>query len=630
MTELEQITDPFSIEFMQASTEKSLEIAHQLKENLVNVRQRVARPKTERVKFYLSRELKKRIKHLISLERQDSPVREVGQALLNKKYIDKDSINYLGLSNDDFTKISYVNKERYDKIKDKTFEQKFIVPGTRLLYEFDCITRGTHRDENGVLTFGNFTKTIRHHYVFTKKQVSEDLQLTRIKTPRELVEYPDGSKEMLYDYDYQLPKDTNMRIQTKHGMIVIIDGYFLPNRNYDNFSTKLDNLKIARLDSVWDPDQRFHSSVQKVLTKVFPTEFSASAINFFAAAFYRTVVFKDPSYTVKILEGEEIIEGYYEGNYLTENKSNLWQSCMRYHMCQYYFRIYTDYPDMVKLAVLYRHGQVAARCLLWNVKGEKYFDRVYSYNSEAESMLTASVRGLEYKMLREFYGGQIQKLEIDFPLSELRTMDAFPYMDSFQYYNVDTEQLTNYEPISSEFYRFDQTDGEYSCPTEECETFECAHCDSEFNTDEDFHLITLGRRTNYSVCDECAVYSSTLDETMLADYATYCDFTGDYFLEDDFIELVDGRSCWSQNPRVKEYENDMGYFLIDKHDSYMHDGLYYHPEDIVLNDLLANLENSENSENLENLEENEQNKENEQNENANNNTHNHPSYEAIG
>ena len=614
MAELEQITDPFSVEFMQASTEKSLEIANQLKENLVNVRQRVARPKTERVRFYLSRELKKRIKHLISLESENSPVREIGQALLNKKYIEKDAINYLGLSNDDFTKISYVNKERYDKIKDKTFEQKFLVAGSRLLYEFDCPVKGTFRDEEGALIFGNYIQTIRHYYMFTRRQIPEEIQLTRVKTPRELIEHPDGSKEMLYDYDYQIPKDKTMRIYTRNGTIAIENGQFLSYHTTDKFIAKLDKLKTIKLDSVWDSDQRFHSSVQKVLTKVFPTEFSASAINFFAAAFYRTVVFKDPSYSVKILQGEEIIDGYYEGNYVRENNSNLWQSCMRYFGCKHYFQIYTGYPNMVRLAVLYRHNQVAARCLLWNVNEEKYFDRIYSYNSEAESMLTAAVSGLGYKMLREFYGGQVQKLEIDFPASEFRTISQFPYMDSFQYYNLDEEKLTNFEPTGF-YYQFNHTDGNFSSPhgDDEYDTYCCNNCGAEYDSEEDFQLITLGRREGQSVCSDCSVYSGVLDETLLDTDAIHCDITLDYFPEDQFIELIDGRSCWMDNENVRCYENSMGYFLINEHDYQIHEGLYYHPEDTVLHELLAKLE--ENEENQE-IEQNQQNQENEENENT--------------
>lgn len=575
MPEIEQITDPFSMEFMELSAEKSTEIAHQLRENLVNVRQRSARPKIDRVKFYLSRDFKKRLKHLINLESENSPVRLIGTALLNKKYIEKDSINYLGLSNDDFTKISYLNKERYEKIKDKTFEDYYIIQGTKILFTLDRKNAYGTYEEEGELKYGLHTKTIYGNAVFTKHSLKAPIKMAKTKIPKELITHEDGSREMLYDYKFNIPIDLHEAIYSKWGAIIVKDGTVIPSVGYESFKYKLNNLKQVITPSVWDPEQRFHSSVQKVLNKVFPTEFSERDKNLFAAAYYRTVIFEDPSYEMKIVEGNAIRDGYHQENYLPNNSSNLWNSCMKHDYCQDYLEIYVEYPEMVKMAVLYKNGMVAARSLLWNIDGKTYFDRVYSYNSVAESLITNSLLSQDYIMLREFHGSQIKSLSIPFSYSNLTQIEYFPYIDSFQYYSVDDELLTNYEP-DGEFWQFNQIDGSYS--TNEQDTFSCDCCGDE-TCQEDLSEITLGRYRGQYGCNDCVVYSDPIDETMLRQDCTYCEYTEAYFQDNRFTTLHDGTKCWDDNDDLTEYENNYGYFVIGYHEYTEINGEYYHPED---------------------------------------------------
>jgi len=582
MPEIEQIMDPLGMEFMQVSSEKSAEVAHQIRENRVNVRQRVARTKTEKVRFYLSRDFKKRLKHLINLESEDSPTRLIGMALLNKKYIEKDSINYLGLSNDDFTKISYLNTERYEKIKDKVFEEYYIIQGTKILFTFiQDNVYGTYED-NGELFYGLHKKTVYSQAVFTKYSLKEPIKMVKTKIPRELVTYEDGSKEMLYDYQFNIPKELNLVLYARQTGIIIREGEVSPYVKGENFSYKLHNLKKIVTPSLWDPEQRFHSSIQKVLNKVFPTEFSDRDKNIFAASYYRTVIFEDPSYELKIVEGDAIREAYLFNSYLPHNQSNLWNSCMRYDSCQPYFKLYTDYPEMIKMAVLYKHDRVAARSLIWIIDNKKYFDRVYSYNSMAESLITNSLTSRDYNMLREFHGGQLKHLDIPFEYSKISKIDFFPYLDSFQYYSVDDEMLTNYEP-QGEYWRFNQIDG--TRETLNDEEYSCDHCGDTVPCSEDLSEITRGRYRNQYACSDCCVYSEALDETFLTSDAIYCEYTESHIPEDLCVTLIDGSKCWEGHSDLMSYENDYGYFLTEYHEYTEIDGDYYHPEDPKLHEL---------------------------------------------
>ena len=581
MPEIEQITDPFSLEFMELSAEKSTEIAHQLKENLVNVRQRSARTKTERVKFYLSRDFKKRLKHLINLESEDSPTRIIGTALLNKKYIEKDSINYLGLSNDDFTKISYVNTERYEKIKDRTFEDYYIIHGTKILFTLARKNAYGTYEEDGELKYGLHTKTTYGSAVFTKHATKDPIKLVKTKIPRELVTHEDGSKEMLYDYEFKLPTELHLTLYSKSGGIIVKDGIVSPYVGYESFKHRLHNLKRVVTPSIWDPEQRFHSSVQKVLNKVFPIEFSERDKNLFAASYYRTVIFEDPSYEMKIIEGNDIKEAYLSTSYLPCNHSNLWNSCMRHSHCEDYFEIYTDYPEIVKMAVLYKHGKVAARSLIWTVDGKKYFDRVYSYHSMAESLITQSLLSRDCIMLREFHGGQKDSLSIPFSYSKIDNISYFPYLDSFQYYSIDEEALTNYEP-DGEFLQFCEIDGSYR--NNKVDEYCCDHCGDEVLSEE-LSEITLGRYRGQHACNNCAAYSEQIDETMLRTESTYCEYSEAYFPNHMFTTLRDGTQCWDGNADLIQYENDFGYFLTEHHEYTEINGEYYHPEDPKLEEL---------------------------------------------
>lgn len=78
----------------------------------------------------------------------------------------------------------------------------------------------------------------------------------------------------------------------------------------------------------------------------------------------------------EIVEGCDIPKYYNYNNYAMIGNSesgNLWNSCMRYDKCEYYFELY---KDNCKMVILKQKGtdKIYGRALLWNLKGDKTYD----------------------------------------------------------------------------------------------------------------------------------------------------------------------------------------------------------------------------------------------------------------
>jgi hypothetical protein len=615
MPNTELFCDPLGVDFInevqQPVRDKTLEEKLSLvTENLSN------RTRQKKVKFYSSLELRRRLQILISSNPDHDVVCRIARNLLDLKYVSPESINYLDLSNDDYTKISFMNQERYEKVKNDSFKTYYFTSRSRILCAHRGRVLGTHRDAEGNLYHGLGDKEICTSFYFNKNLVPEPIKLKTIKTVTGLKHHEDGTPEAICEYSYELPEDftvdylktsdlgSRYRFRIAQGKL-IPSGYGYENPDFD---WKLDNLKEVIRPSVWNPNLRFHSSIHKVLNKLFPTEYTEREKNMFAESYYRLVVIKDKSYSFSVVQGEAIKDAYLEDNYLRPiNGSTLWQSCMRYQQCQKYLEIYVDNPEIVSLAVLEKHGMVVARAIIWtSPDGKKHIDRIYTYNSEAEAIMTASIGTLGYSELRLFHGGQKYDLEIPLPYEKFLGYGYFPYIDSLKYYNLNNYKLQNHCENTSNYITFNETDGTHSDYDRDEEQFECDECGST-SSDADFLTeITAGRHRGNYACENCRVYSEELDADIATDYSYYCEYSESYFPQDDMVTLADGSRCWGAHNEIQSYENNYGFFLTgDNNFEYKeYDGLYYHPEDpafqALLDQIEENLQNQSNQTNQDN------------------------------
>lgn len=610
MPNTELFYDPLSADFI---TEVQQPIRDEsIEERLSLVTEHVPRRRrANRVKFYLSLDLRKRLQILVNKSEEGTPIIAIAKELLSTKYVDVNSINYLDLSNDDYTKISFLNKDRYEKIKDDVFSTYYITPQTKILAKYSASRTGTYKDAYGSLSFGQHNAEVLTFFNLTKRMVPTDVRMKSKKFVKAVETREDGSTEYIYDYTYEAPDNFNI------DRLYVTDGdynnrYFcfkdgkLENlhASFPDLSWKFEKLKQVIRPSVWNPEQRFHSSIHKVLNKLYPTQFTEREKNIFAEAYYKLIIIADKDYDFSIVKGEAIREAYLDKNYLHPiNNGTLWNSCMRYSHCQSYLDLYVNNPDIVSLAVLRKHNMVAARAIIWtDPSGNKHIDRIYIYDAKCEALISASLDTLGYKYVRGIHGDQKYDLTIPLEYAELMNCTKFPYVDSLKYYNIDTEELQNHPAGYVEYLEFNQTDGTYY--SSEGEDHECEFCQST-STDRDFLTeVTYGRHRGSYGCDDCTAYSDVLDVTLNSDYASYCDFCESWVPEGDMIELANGSLCYNGFVDLREYQNDYGFFVInDENFAYLEfDGDYYHPEDTSYLELISEQQIEENETNNDNQE----------------------------
>ena len=587
------ILDPFSDEFLTRVAEVTQQIAT-IEENELNQRS----PRKKRAvtpKFYLSKDLIKRLDKLKKAT-QDDDVIIVVDALLTKTRQEDSAINYLGLSRDDFSKISYMDTARVERFKDETFTNSYFKSGTKItinrtLRKWDYRT-GSHYEEDR----------------------SYSLKLTSSRVPKPI---PCTVSEDGY---YVIPDDVNLNIYSRTLIGNIRSHRLADGRNTLTFSNSLYNT--VRFDytiepvtvtesMLWNPDRRYHSSVGKVIRKVFGNLFSDNAICKFAEEYFKLIVVQDNNYDLIFAEGSDIRKYYHQENYLPLNSSPLWNSCMRYPQCQSFFSMYEQNPNCKLAVLLYKQKgttefKVAARALVWKNSKGNFIDRIYHHSNRAEAIMKNQLLSLGYKDMRVrragYYEGEMVEIEAEIMDDLIVKGASFPYVDSLRYYDYERKVLTPECP-SYNYASFTQTGGGFENKTEgNEETYCCDRCGEDVN-EEDLYYIELGRSRGQSLCSNCATWIDSRDCYVHEDDAV-CDIYDEYIYVENAIELCDGRFVHNDDSDLAEYENNYGYFItgVTDYDYVEIDSKYYHPEDPKLAELLAEQEEEQEEEQIEQIE----------------------------
>lgn len=510
-------------------------------------------PKTEekkvtKVKFVMHVALKKRLTAMLAREDLNEGARTVAEALMNLKKVDSTSINYLGLSKADYSKISYMDEKRTETYLNQTRTRTFIDSGT-------IAKQVVHRR-----TTSQVGQVIATKYEHT-------LKLTRrhIPVPVELSEI--SSKDIdvvLGGYSYHSTEDYNLRMsipiyrakdveniilvtsRSISGFTIPINplvhiGYEIPSegqRLYQFGHLEFENLKVVEESQIWNPDKRYHTSIGKIIRKVFKDRFSDREVTAFAEFYSRLVVVKADNKHFKIVEGEDIKTYYYEDNTLL--RGTLGNSCMRYRRCQDYLNIYTKTKDC-KLAVLIdtKSNLAVARALVWK---DKFLDRVYYANDLDLNIFRKYAEG---HGLENIY--QTSKtVSVEISNEDFLSFEVYPYIDSLYLYDVKKGVLTTHlESHSNPHYALRRTDGSsdsyHGAASIDGQTrYTCDCCDEEVT-----ELVSALNDRGYSedVCRDCCVvahpqYTRNFlvdTEDLIEDYFD----NSVYLFEHDAVEIHD-------------------------------------------------------------------------------------------
>ena len=205
----------------------------------------------------------------------------------------------------------------------------------------------------------------------------------------------------------------------------------------------------------------------------------------------------------KVVEGNDIKKYYHKSQYEGESGS-LGSSCMRYDRCQNYLGIYTN-NSQVSLLVLFAEDdetKITGRAILWEMDpyelSTKVMDRIYTIKTADEQLFKEWAIANKYWFKSkqdyseytdfEFHkeDGEVETRQGEFSVTLDNThpksgeYSAYPYMDSFKYYNVRKGILYTSSSFDYDYELTDTEGGNGSCS--ECGgrgEVECTRCDGD-------------------------------------------------------------------------------------------------------------------------------------------------------
>jgi len=565
------IDDPFSSEFMEEAN-NVMQTIHVSAASLPKRR-------VKQDKFVIHPDLKKR---LVKLHNTDvAPiVKEMIMRILTMKHVRGMGkyCNYLGLSQADFTKISYLDQDRKNRLEGQVVTQHIIKPGTQIvtyrkrsyvregydpIYK-ETLTLNSRHLNDLVYPIKEFVPTLRNYtYAFYTSDQHSNFRNAETKEGSLTVNIP------------HLEQDAaELRIQRSRTIgrneIVIGQQGIVSISTYNLIGVEFKNTETT-LKEVWNYKQRYHTSIGKIIRRLFGHEFCDNDITKFAEAYSGLITVANPYYDFTIVDGKQIAWAYHEDNYFAHSNS-LGNSCMRHSRCQNYFDIYVNFPDIVKLAILTRSGKVAARCLVWKTEDGWLYDRIYSTKLETEQLLRSTMENNNYKKVWQQCRPQIV---YDMNLSET---DYFPYMDTFSYYLPEDQKLANYLiDDTAPYYSLRSTSGSYeSCNNGQSDESEevCECCGNSINDGEGYRA-TIGRYEDYILCQDCEVYSNSMDATFSTNDAYVNTYEEDPILVVRAIRLSNNDWAYEYDDQLAQFENGFGWFIRDIHPHYRMDDVYY-------------------------------------------------------
>lgn len=563
--------DPFSMEFME--TAHTLQVSAESLAGLPKRRVRVVRDK-----FVLHKDLKTRLTRLLASNCSEQ-AKAVAEDILNLKYVPVEGkyCNYLGLSQADYTKISYLDKDREERLAGQETTMEMIRPGTVAKFYVQKSRRRSREQVSDDSTAQDMMM------VFTLKLTARHLgdrfypiDRTEEADVHFVQEFWDDSPTKNYSFSFKnthLSQEAgtlriqNSRTRGADGFTLTANGVILSGHNWERLlAVEFENTSLT-VKEVWNFKKRYHTSIGKIVRRLFADKYSDREVTAFAEAYASLITVANPLYDFAIIEGDDIKAAYHEDNYY-QRSGTLGNSCMRYHNCRNYFQIYTKYPEKVKMAVLKRVGKIAARCIMWNIEGKFMFDRIYYATDETHNLLKNTLIGAGYETLFQVSGNY--SLNID-----LTGINQFPYVDTLCNYDPHKMLLTN-QHLRDEYWQFRSTGGCFSSYNSN-NRLECCICGDEINEDDSTY-ITAGDHSDSYACSSCYIYCEADDSYVTIEDDTVETYNGETILTCRSLRL-NGEYAHINDEQLREYENGFGYFILDE-DFYFTDGSrFYHRND---------------------------------------------------
>lgn len=253
-----------------------------------------------------------------------------------------------------------------------------------------------------------------------------------------------------------------------------------------------------------------------------------------------------PHIEYQVVEGEDIIRYYAKSS--NENYDETY-SCMRNNPSDC-LRFYVD--NDIKLAVgLDSYGNLMSKCLLWDIGGEIYVDRIYEKAGDILSYIKSEydVAGTYPEDKHLLDGYKIYNVKYDYYNENI----LCPYLDTADYIGKKGDKyyliVGDYEDGYDSVFDVKNTSGWATG------LYACDSCGSYCHTDDLRYYDFIGEIC--LSCQENVVYVESIDDFRWADDCFYYERDGKYYELDDIVTTEEGEDV----PVQYTIEFDGKYFL---------------------------------------------------------------------
>lgn len=444
--------------------------------------------------------------------------------------MDASYINYLGISVDDPTKISYITQERVDRASDEGNFQRIWEDSN---YRF--------HSKAGKIARKVLSNIYLHYYA---ERVEEDGRTVRTRTTT-----PENAllKRLLAELDTD--ENRNHMVYTQETL-----GDVFSEQEYDTFNTlfRLEGFRQGDASEVifvkghWIAEL-YHEKNYAALSG----SLGNSCMRYDRTNKFLDIYVKNPSIcSLAVILNEE---GKVQARAIvwTTNEGN-----------RYYDRIYAT-SDLIQ-------DRMKAYFLVNNIPS------CYGYPAE-QLTFRADPKNIDFD--------KRVLLEFDY----YPYMDSLKYISTDRQV-ISTEES---EMGGDDYDILNDTSGSYeSYHNNRCECDACGReMDSEDSMEIDYrHDSNYGE----VFCDNCGVWSEVYSAYITQDDATYVDCTSTYVLTDDarycydgcyyykdyVVTLVDGQCAYENDEDLCQYVNG-GYFILGYDDVFEYEGDYYRMDEVV-------------------------------------------------
>ena len=253
---------------------------------------------------------------------------------------------------------------------------------------------------------------------------------------------------------------------------------------------------------------RGNIKIGKFVNKILKGKYPEALVDKFVT-YIKSKSIKKENWTISLVKGDEISK-YYDSNNYVERRGTLGHSCMTDKLgrddvtvrtphgtsttygvkgVSNIFDIYTKNPESCSLLIMTNEeGKLGARALVWDAKvtfcrdtkgdvsqlGDiKFLDRIYTIDDWMVNKMTrwAQDNGMAYRYYQGLHNdGTISYKDVKYK-SEMEVnvkkihYSAFPYLDTFNRYDVKNGKLYNYKPSKFSGFGLQSTQGNYGTVT---------------------------------------------------------------------------------------------------------------------------------------------------------------------